>query len=89
MAPTMRKAPLFRDALALHTSCGMFLYFMELLQAKAPSADFQAEKEKLHMKFMMGVMDHELVHAAEQTTPPGDLKDVGSFRTGATELVCW
>lgn len=61
----------------------MFLYYMEVLQSKAPDAEYQAAMPKLVGQFMMGVMDPELLNAAETSVPPGDIQNVGSFRTAA------
>ena len=80
LAAPMRKSLPFKDALSLHTACGMFWHYMDLLQSKAPASEFLAAREKLQSQFMLGVLDHELQMAAEGSVPPGDIQNVGPFR---------
>ena len=76
----LRKPLTFKDGVLLHQSCGMFLHFLDLLEARAPAAEFKEISEKLMATFMGGVMDPELVYAAEHSVPPGDVNSIGPFR---------
>ena len=71
LAPQMRKA---------------YMY-MSKLQSMAPESEFKCASDKLWTIFMTGVMDHELVNAAETSAPPADVRSVGAFRTMVIELL--
>ena len=76
----MRKPMTFKDGVALHVVCGMYIHFIEVLERRAPPAEFAEFEKKLHDTFMGGVMDPELAYAAEHTVPPGDITAIGPFR---------
>lgn len=79
-SPKMRSALTAKDATPLHISCGMFLHFLDELQTRAPSSHFESFKSSLMASFMAGMMDPELVHAAEYSVPPGDISSISLFR---------
>ena len=76
----LRKALGFRDALLLHTACGMYLHFMDQFQARCPAAEFPTLQPKLEEMFLAGCLDHELRQAAEHSVYPGDVSKIGSFK---------
>ena len=80
--PGMRKALTSKDATPLHQSCALFLHFSRLLERSLPSGEVSASKEKLTCQFFLGGMDAELNLCAEQSVPPGDMRSIGSFRSG-------
>ena len=78
----LRKALSYRDGCSLHTTCGMFIHFLDALQNRAPAAEFPEFESKLTETFMGGVMDPELTYCAEHSVPPGDVCAIGAFRLG-------
>lgn len=78
----LRKALTYKDAVMLHTSCGMFIHFMNQFQSRCPASEFPTFKSKLDEVFMAGLLDHELRSAAENSVYPGDVASIGSFRQG-------
>ena len=78
----MRKPMTYRDGCTLHLMCGMFLHFLDVLEARAPSAEFPEFAKKLTETFMCGVMDPELAYVADTCVPPGDVMSIGPFRLG-------
>lgn len=81
-SPTaLRKSYTYKDAIGVHQSCGMFIYYMEMLQRRSPASEFASMEAKFLEQFMMGVMDADLTTSAEKTVPPGDLTHIGIFRT--------
>lgn len=81
LAAGMRKCWTYKDAVLLHTACGMFLHMDNLLRAKAPASEYNAASGKLLEQFMCGIMDAELIHVAENGVPPGNIQDVSYFRS--------
>jgi len=59
----------------------MFIHFMDMFERRAPAQEFGAAQEGLLEKFLLGVLDSELVNIASQKVPPGDINQVGAFRT--------
>ena len=86
--PNLRKALVYKEALSVHTACGMYLYYMEAMQRRCPANSFASIKPKLHESFMAGLMDGELISSAENTVPPGDPCTVSAFRTTNFTDVC-
>ena len=86
--PNLRKALGYKEALTLHTACGVYLYYMEAMQRRCPAHSFESIKSKLHESFMAGLMDGELVSSAENNVPPGDPCTVSAFRTPNFTHVC-
>ena len=80
LSEKMRKALTYRDGVALHINCGMFLHFLDALQKRAPNTEFPGFKEKLLEQFLSGMMDPELTTCAENSVPPGEVTGVGAFR---------
>ena len=79
--PSAQQKPIgFKEALNLHMSCGMFLYFREVLKQRTPQEEFGKIEKKLDESFSMGLLDCELCSAAENSVPPGDPCSVGVFR---------
>lgn len=76
----MRKALPLKEAISLRQSCAMMVHFIQRLEVTIPSADFPAAKQRLMASFSLGVLDPELLSAAETSVPPGDLKAIGAFR---------
>ena len=59
----------------------MFIHFMDMFERRAPAKEFEAAQEGLLEKFLLGALDSELVNIASQKVPPGDINQVGAFRT--------
>ena len=78
----MRKPMTYRDGCTLHLMCGMFLHFLDVLEARVPSAEFPEFAKKLTETFMCGVMGPELAYVADTCVPPGDVMSIGPFRLG-------
>lgn len=84
-----RKGPLnYKDACKLHQCCGMFLHYLQKLEALAPSKDFPSMRSGLIDQFKHSYMDADLLHSLEHSVPPGDLTAVGSFRRPLGPLLC-
>jgi len=86
LMPSMRKAWNFKDTSGLHAACGGFIYFMNLLKEKLPTAEFEKVHEELEVQFMMGFLDPDIHHALETTAPPAPVDSVQFLRSGV--LAC-
>ena len=82
----MRKALSYRDALSKHQCCAMFLHLLSRLQRMCPPSDFKAAADNLRQQFCQGFMDPDLLHAAEQQVPPGDLEAIAAFRPFVSQI---
>lgn len=82
----MRKALSYRDALSKHQCCAMFLHFLSRLQRMCPPSEFNEAAVNLRQQFCQGFMDPDLLHAAEQQVPPGDLEGVAAFRPFVSQI---
>lgn len=82
----LRKACNFRDALAKHQCCAMFIHFLNCFQRIAPPAEFNIAKENLQGQFMSGLLDFDLSHAVESQVPPGDISAVAGFRSFVSQV---
>ena len=82
LAPNMRKAWNFKDTSGLHAACGGFIYFMNLLKEKLPTAEFEKVHQELEVQFKMGFWDPDIHHALETTAPPAPVDSVQFLRSG-------
>lgn len=81
VAPGMRKALSFKDAVKIHQSAGCFLFFMQKLQQICPERDFQEYARGLRSQFMSGFLDADLITTLEDQVPAAaDIKNVKAFR---------
>lgn len=75
-----RQVP-YKEALALHTACGGFLYLMDLLKQKVPQSDFNQSVDALHTQFMSGFNDTEIDRVLTNTAPPLNLQEVSFMKS--------
>ncbi len=85
-SPNMRKAWTYRDAMALHSVCGGFLYFISLLRNKLPASEFETYYPNMLDQFMMGFLDPDIMHALETSAPPSSMSAVAFLRLVAIIL---
>ena len=81
---TLRKPWGYKDAVALHAACGGFLHFMRLLKDKVPAAEYEKLHKSMTDQFMLGVLDPDVMHALDSTSPPSSLEAVGFLRLGCS-----
>ena len=80
--PGLRKAWNFKEGSQCHSLCGLFAHLMTRLQAKIPSADFEACQADLRSNFMSAVYDPELANMLVTSVPPINLTTVSFLRRG-------
>ena len=81
VAPGLRKALNFKEAVKIHQAAGCFLFFMQKLQQLCPEKDFLECQRGLKSHFMSGFLDADLVSTLEEQVPAAaDIKSVKAFR---------
>lgn len=81
VAPGLRKALIFKEALKIHQAAGCFLFFMQKLQQLCPEKDFLERQRGLRSQFMSGFLDADLISTLEEQVPAAaDIKSVKAFR---------
>ena len=68
--PVLRKAVTYKDALALHATCGGYLHYVKLLQKRLPEAECKAACARFEEQFMTGCLDAEIFASMENSVPP-------------------
>ena len=71
----------WREAMAVHSSCGGFLAIMQALRGAIPQADYVQHEKQIRDQFQLSYLDPDIIHFLENAVPPVDLQEVNFVRT--------
>ena len=72
----------YKEGIALHQICGLYLHFLEQMRHVAPESQYAGVTAQLNKNFLLGFLDADLAHVGETSAPPGDMKSVAAMRPG-------